>query len=382
MSPQTSRTKLLRILVSLCAVLLASACEASAQAVTVSCGETITHDTTLANDLTACPNNGLVIGADDITLDLNGHRVAGDGKPFKSCGKDDFCDIGLLYDGHDGVSIKHGSVREFGIGVFVARGHQDRVLRVSSSRNTLFGFVVANSADILVRDSSGNDNLAPEGDGIGLFGSRRVRILESSFRRNAQLGMHVVDSAANLIKGNVISRNTDMGILMEGDRNQVRHNRCVRNGTCIIVGPGSRNVIAWNRVARGREGIAIEKGRGNVIAHNVVLRTGAKGIRLGLDDPPIGGTNNLVRGNLVRSSGADGFEVTENDHRSLLIGNIAIGTGDDGFDIRGLTTRLVRNRGRGNADLGIEADLGVADGGGNRAGGNGNPLQCTNVFCS
>jgi hypothetical protein len=34
-----------------------------------------------------------------------------------------------------------------------------------------------------------------------------------------------------------------------------------------------------------------------------------------------------------------------------------------------------------NADLGIEAVPGVIDGGGNKAGGNRNPLQCSNVFC-
>jgi hypothetical protein len=34
-----------------------------------------------------------------------------------------------------------------------------------------------------------------------------------------------------------------------------------------------------------------------------------------------------------------------------------------------------------NQDLGIEAVPGVIDGGGNRAAGNGNPLQCTNVLC-
>jgi hypothetical protein len=37
------------------------------------CGATITVDTKLTRDLVNCPNNGLVIGADNITLDLNGH---------------------------------------------------------------------------------------------------------------------------------------------------------------------------------------------------------------------------------------------------------------------------------------------------------------------
>ena len=43
------------------------------------CGDTITTDTTLHGDLINCPNNGTVIGADNVTLDLNYHRIDGDG---------------------------------------------------------------------------------------------------------------------------------------------------------------------------------------------------------------------------------------------------------------------------------------------------------------
>jgi hypothetical protein len=45
------------------------------------------------------------------------------------------------------------------------------------------------------------------------------------------------------------------------------------------------------------------------------------------------------------------------------------------------STRLTRNRAVRNADLGIEAVPGVLDGGGNKASRNGDPLQCSNVFC-
>ncbi len=69
------------------------------------------------------------------------------------------------------------------------------------------------------------------------------------------------------------------------------------------------------------------------------------------------------------------------DHRSLLKRNVAKGAEDDGFDIGSRSTTLTRNRAVNNGDLGIEAVPGVNDGGGNRAHGNGDPLQCTNVVC-
>jgi molybdate-binding protein len=70
-------------------------------------------------------------------------------------------------------------------------------------------------------------------------------------------------------------------------------------------------VIARNRVSRGANGISVEKGRGNLIARNVVVHTRENGIYLALKNPPIGGTNNIVRRNRVRGSGGDAFLVNE-----------------------------------------------------------------------
>jgi parallel beta-helix repeat protein len=347
----------------------------------VSCGDTITADTTLDSDLVNCPNNGIVIGADDITLDLNGHLIDGDGTLFAACPEGEPCDFGVLNDGHDGVTVRDGWVRQFSVGVLVFSARHNRVLDVSSKKNVLFGFVVADSARSLIRNSSGNRNLAPDGDGMGLFGSRHIRIVDNSFRHNP-LGIHVDDSTDTLIKRNLLSRNAGFGILMEADRNRVRRNRCARNDACIIVARGSRNVIAQNRVSRGVAGIGLERGRGNLLVRNVVVRTRRTGIYLGLKNPSIGGANNVVRRNRVRGSGGDAFLVNEEDDHSLLKRNIARRAGDDGFDIEGRSTTLTRNRAARSADLGIEALRRVIDGGGNVARHNGDPRQCTHIACN
>ncbi len=108
----------------------------------IGCGAVVTTDTTLDSDLIDCPNHGIVIGADDITLDLNGHRIDGDGTPAAGCNpRKEPCDLGVLNDGHDGVTIKRGSVREFASGVAIVGARDNRVLDVSSKKNTLFGLV-------------------------------------------------------------------------------------------------------------------------------------------------------------------------------------------------------------------------------------------------
>jgi large repetitive protein len=371
------RTLTTSLAVTLLSLALASGAHA-AKGASVSCGDRITSDTTLESDLVDCRNNGIAIAADDVTLDLNGHRIDGDGRPFAACPRDRICDAGILTVGHDGVTVKHGSVREFDVGALVGNGSHNRVLGVSSTRNASFGFVIFDSARSLVRNSSGSNNLAPEGDGMGLFGSHHVRILHSSFRHNPEPGIVVDESSHNLIAENLFSQT---GILIRASNgNQVRRNRSVRDAE-ITVESGNRNVIAGNRISDGFAGIGIEQGRGNVVARNVVIDPHRVGIYLGLPSPPIGGANNVVRRNRVRGSDVDGFVVNEEDGHSVLRRNVAIDAGDDGFDIASRSTKLTGNRALRNADLGIEAVRGVIDGGGNVARDNGDPRQCTHISC-
>ena len=344
------------------------------------CGETITADTTLDSDLVDCPNNGIVIGADDITLDLNGHRIDGDNELVEPpCPLGEFCDSGVVNDRHDGVKIEGGSTRAFGVGVLVLRSRESRVVDISSSKNVLFGAMIIRSSRSVIRDSSLSNNIAPEGDGIGLFGADHIRIVDNSIQDNAGPGIHIDGSAHNLIKGNQFGHDSP-ALLIDSDDNEVRHNRVVR-GTGILVGRGDDNLIVGNRVSRADDALAVENGRGNLVARNVVIDARGYGIRLGIGNPLLGGGHNIVRRNLVKRSADDGFRVFAKDGHSLLRRNVAVGAGDDGFAIRSRTTKLAGNRAKRNADLGIATVRGVIDGGGNRASGSGDDRQCTHVRC-
>src|SRR3954470_19118313 len=71
-----------------------------ASAAQVGCGDTITTNTKLHHNLTNCPNNGIVIGANGVTLNLNGHLVDGDGTPASGCDSEtEFCDVGVVNGG-------------------------------------------------------------------------------------------------------------------------------------------------------------------------------------------------------------------------------------------------------------------------------------------
>jgi hypothetical protein len=109
------------------------------------------------------------------------------------------------------------------------------------------------------------------------------------------------------------------------------------------------------------------------------------GIRIDAFFPELPTVDNVVRDNVVSDATVDGLSIGTDGpgtvSGTLIERNLATGSGDDGFDIRRPAATLTANTANDNLDLGIEAVPGVVDGGGNRVGGNGNPLQCTNVFC-
>jgi large repetitive protein len=381
------------------------------------CGDTITTDTTLHHDLVDCPNNGIIIGADDVTLDLNYHTIDGDGTPAAGCDPEtEFCDEGIIDLGHDGVTVTHGSVRDFAAGAEAGRARHIRFLGISASRNFFDGLGVFESTRILVRNSSGNGSLTRDGGvGLAIFSSRHVRILHNSIRRNADEGMFIFDSTHTLIKGNLLSRNKgDEGAiaLLDSDRNVVRHNRASRNSSGIGI-EGNRNIIRRNRINRSRGfGIPLAHGDHNLIARNSIRDTGGFAISVGFEPgagnvvrrnrirgagelagrgfayrPRAGvlvdsrGKRTLVVGNVIRGGAEDGIHVRAKAKRTRLKGNHAFGAKDDGIDVGNPKTKLTRNEARRNGDLGIEAVRGVRDGGGNKASGNGDPRQCTNIVC-
>ena len=257
--------------------------DGQASASHVSCGDKITADTTLDSDLVDCPNNGIVIGADGVTLDLNGHLIDGDGTEARGCDREtELCDFGVANDGHDGVTVRDGSVREFGVGVFVGGARKNRVLNISASGHDFFGAVVGGSSRSVIRGGSFSRNIAPEGDGIGLFGSRphpdraqqdppqpgaghpRVR-----FQQEPDQGKRVLAQR---------TRNPDGGSEPQRRAAQPRHS----SGGGILVAPGNRNVIAQNRVSRAVGQHRGRRGRGNLVVGNVVGRARQTGIRLGV----------------------------------------------------------------------------------------------------
>jgi parallel beta-helix repeat protein len=375
-----------------------------------SCGATITANTTLHSDLTNCAGDGLVIGADNITLDLHGHTIDGDAT---SAVADP--DAGIRLAGHHGVTLTGGTVQEFDTGVLLDAAPSNRLRRLTvlrsapgrgidlenhsddndieantSASNTRGAIVMVESDHNHVRGNTVRDN--PAGEIVGHTAAHNR--IERNFANVS------VDEGSNdnVIAANTATDNGDVGILAQGDRNLITGNRVAHNGDDILFS-GDHNSIVGNVVtdAFGCDGgcgagIAAEGGTGNLVLANSIARTNLEGIRVNEFEGAGGAPtiDTVIRSNIVRAAGTDGIAVaTSTDPASvggtvsdtLLDGNLVTASGHDGINVASASTTLTRNLAIRNANLGIEAVPGVTDGGGNHAFANGNPLQCTNIVC-
>jgi hypothetical protein len=265
----------------------------------VTCGEVITQDTKLDNDLINCPPDeelgaAIVIGADDVTLDLNRHTIGGGGDPLHSRGIENT-------GGYDRLTVKNGTVEGFAYPLLISGA--DNVVtnvnvegRAGVRANVTFGFQITRS--VINGGAIG---------GIGVRGSGPFRI-----------------------EGNVVTE----GIRVESADSQT--NVVIRRNEVVRSGDGGYCAICL-----------YVDGSGAVVEHNYATA----GLEVG-----IYATGGLIRHNLVEHNRVDGIQA----------GGAAV---------------VSHNTANYNGNLGIEADPTVIDGGGNRAKGNGNPLQCVNVFC-
>jgi parallel beta-helix repeat protein len=266
----------------------------------------------LENDLTGCANNGIVVGADNITLDLNGHTVAGTPNSGDQGG--------VVLVGRTGVTVRNGTVRGFDVGVVIEGGSANTVDAVVAIENISFQGTVNRG-----------------GDGIAILSSRDNRIRNSvAFNNGPFSGIGIysdVDSAhprstSGVSSGNVVVNNTVHGNIQGRTPNNVVNN----DNIGIRLEPGnSGNLILDNRVSgNGLDGITLfvrntfTTVRGNIVTHNGFYRqTARRGNGIGLQ---IGGANdNLVENNTVTGNADNGISVRNGSLRNTVRNNTAVG---------------------------------------------------------
>ena len=286
------------------------------------CGSVVTHDVVLTHDLASCDGDGLVIGADGVTVDLAGFAILG-----RFPGEEGTGTVGIRIRGHDHVTIEGGGlwgsrVEGFDSAIELSRRADDnRILRLNL-RGGSYGVALHNS-----------DRNHIEGNSVAFAGGE----FPEPCVAGAEAGIALFRSQDNLVRGN----KAELGLF----------------GIMLVGSHG--NLVEDNEAAP-------ESSDGNVCEGVALYRS----------------HRNQVVGNTVAHNVSNGILVSSRSRDNIVEANFVLNNADDGIDVDDHSTTVKDNESDYNANMGIDAVEGVVDGGGNRAEGNLNPIQCRNVVCS
>lgn len=295
---------------------------------TLACGQEITEDTTLDSDLVCAGGPALVVAADNVTLDLGGYTVSASADTVGS-------GPGIVLQGVTGVTVRKGTVQNFGAAVVIAGGGNNVVQNLTCQDNV--GSVGGDFGDGIVVDNSSENRI--EGNtvrrngpysGISLLGeSRHNQVLDNIVSDNNML--HLGDPSAG---------RQAMGIRMEGPK--ADHNTVSGN---TVTGSGADGIVVLPTCIPGSEPecAGSPPNQHNLITNNISNDNGTSGrgdgIRLFTVANPVAPAHTTIRENVADENQTNGIAIdaagnnnpgpTEN----RVIGNSAHGNGAyDGFD--------------------------------------------------
>lgn len=274
----------------------------------VACNQVVTGTVKLANDLVCPDTDGLIVGADNTVIDLNGHTISCKGNGY--AGSCQGATAAGLVSENDPEFENGVEIIEFdNVHVFTSRPGGtiegfDNGVRIRDSENVKVEFLTITGPPLrtpLV-------NTRPASHGVLING--------------AECGgqIHVGTGES---QGNDIS-NHNQGIAANGDCVQIVHNRIhdINGGN-----PAARAGIPTVMVPSN--GILINQGSKNRVRGNEVLRVGDEdetidaGVRIRREQS----SENLVTNNVVNDNLGDGILITEGARNNYIVNNTMLRNG-------------------------------------------------------
>jgi len=287
---------------------------------------TVKQNLTLSDDIGPCPGDGLVIGADNVHLDLNGHTISGN---YGRTGQHP----GIRLTGRQGVKISNGTVAGFDAGVAL----------ISGSNNIVTGLTVANN------QGSTNTGADTFGDGIVMFASAHNTISSNSVLNNGPFdGIAMIGQGAdyNLIENNTVKDTTNFGRAFQpGTGLGIVTNPFLGFDRPRMVSLNANQIIANTVINNGSAGISTVSNVNGVVRNNLAEHNGfqspfggafpGNGIGVTYAHNATPDTNEIVDHNQVYGNGRDGIQVVASGNR--IVNNVGSGNGVGafhGFDFR------------------------------------------------
>lgn len=197
----------------------------------------ITENTTLTEDY----RGHIVIGADGITLDGNGHKITGPGFwAWSSTQRMWDISNGITIYEKTGVTVKNCHVTGFGFGFFLQYSDKNILQGNTANNNLITGFLLSLSANNVLRNNTANsngDNAENPGSGFTLEFSHGNTLQWNTANGNF-FGIQIHESEENILQGNTVKDNMHNGLeIGYCSNNTIFHNNFINNTVQAYIPP-------------------------------------------------------------------------------------------------------------------------------------------------
>jgi parallel beta-helix repeat protein len=183
----------------------------------LSCGQVIKQSVKLTANLD-CKTDGIIVGADGITIDLNGFTLSGPGEKSSK--------VGIMFADNDGVTVQGpGTIKSFQAGALFSGGEDNKISRVTFTENEIAVFETG-SKNVVIEDNLMFENSI----GVAAHSSSGSMLTTNLFKSNDLAGVTLVNSASNELSMNTIQGSVN-GIFLDGQstKNNVNSNNVLQN---------------------------------------------------------------------------------------------------------------------------------------------------------
>jgi parallel beta-helix repeat protein len=106
-------------------------------AISPSCGQVITQNVVLTSNLNCGDSDGLIVGASDIVIDLNGHTISG---PDVDNQEKTSSKVGVMIPNMNNVVVQDGTVQGFQAGILMTGSQNIELSNIISKNNQIGAF--------------------------------------------------------------------------------------------------------------------------------------------------------------------------------------------------------------------------------------------------
>src|SRR5215211_1085699 len=191
-------------------------------AISPSCGQVITQNVVLTSNLDCADSDGLIVGASDIVIDLNGHTISG---PDADSQEKTSSKVGVMIPNMNNVVVQDGTIHGFQAGILMTGSQNVEIKGIVSKDNQIGAFSTGASIVNVHLSILMNNQI-----GFAGHSTQQATIENNNLYQNALAGITLVNSDNGVLTFNSVTESGNgLYVDNQSNNNNVNFNNVLLN---------------------------------------------------------------------------------------------------------------------------------------------------------